>query len=127
MSQYVDGNNIGRFTASGTIAQYARVKVSGAGTVAEAGLAEKEIGTANEAAVSGDPVSVRLRTASGTHKMIAKEALAVGATLYTEAGGKVQDTAETTAFQVGTALEAATAENDIIEVLYNNHGDTAVP
>ena len=57
--------------------------------------------------------------------MIAKEALAIGATLYTEAGGKVQDTAETTAFQVGTALEAATAENDIIEVLYGSHGDTA--
>ncbi len=125
MSQYVDGNNIGRFVAGGTIKQYARVKISAAGTVTEAGLAEKEIGTANEYAVSGDPVSVRLRSAAGTHKMIAKEALAVGATVYTEAAGKVQDTAEATAFQVGTALEAATAEDDIIEVLYGNHGDTA--
>lgn len=126
MAQYVDGNVAGRFVASAAIAQYARVKISGAGTVAEAGLAEKEIGTAvNEAFAAGDAVQVRLRTAAGTHKMIAKEALAVGATVYTEAGGKVQDTAETTAFQVGTALEAATAENDIIEVLYNAHGDTA--
>lgn len=128
MSQYVDGNVAGRFVASAAIAQYARVKISGAGTVAEAGLAEKEIGTAvNEAFAAGDAVQVRLRTAAGTHKMIAKEAIAVGAALYTEAGGKVQDTAETTAFPVGTALEAAAAENDIIEVLYNTHGDTAVP
>jgi predicted RecA/RadA family phage recombinase len=126
MSQYVDGNTLGRFVASAAIAQYARVKISAAGTVAEAGLAEKEIGTAvNEAFAAGDAVQVRLRTAAGTHKMIAKEALAVGATVYTEAGGKVQDTAEATAFQVGTALEAAANENDIIEVLYNAHGDTA--
>jgi hypothetical protein len=126
MSQQVDGNVLGRFVASAAIAQYARVKVSGAGTVAEAGLAEKEIGTAlNEAFAAGDAVKVKLRTAAGTHQMIAKEALAVGATVYTEAGGKVQDTAETTAFQVGTALEAAANENDIIEVLYNAHGDTA--
>ena len=126
MSQYVDGNVAGRFVASAAIAQYARVKISGAGTVAEAGLAEKEIGTAvNEAFAAGDAVQVRLRTAAGTHKMIAKEALTVGSTVYTEAGGKVQDTAEATAFQVGTALEAAGAENDIIEVLYNAHGDTA--
>jgi len=124
MSQYVDGNEKA-FSASAAITQYARVKVSGAGTVAEAGLAEKEIGTALNEAASGEVVTVRLRTASGTHKMIAKEALAVGATVYTEADGKVQDTAEASAFQVGTALEAATAENDIIEVIYNNHGDTA--
>jgi hypothetical protein len=32
----------------------------------------------------------------------------------------VQDTAETTAFLEFTALEAATAENDIIEALYHN-------
>ena len=57
--------------------------------------------------------------------MLVSEALAAGATVYTEASGKVQDTAQATAFQVGTALEAATADGDVIEVLYNNHGDTA--
>ena len=70
-------------------------------------------------------ISVKLRGASGTHKMIAVEALAIGATVYTEASGKVQDTAAATSFIVGTALEAATADGDIIEVLYNTHGDTA--
>ena len=124
MSQYVDSNTKA-FTAAGTIKQYARVTLGSGGTITEAGLAVKEIGTAMQPAATGDTISVRLRTATGTHKMIAKEALAIGATLYTEADGKAQDTAETTAFQIGTALEAATAENDIIEVMYNAHGDTA--
>jgi hypothetical protein len=124
MSQYVD-TNTKAFTAAGTIPIYARVVLGSGGTITAAGLTDKEIGTATRAAVSGDVIAVKLRSGSGTHKMIAKEALAIGATLYTEAGGKVQDTAEATGFQVGTALEAATAENDIIEVLYGAHGDTA--
>jgi len=125
MSQYVDSNTKA-FTAAGTIKQYARVTLGSGGTITEAGLAVKEIGTAMEPAVSGEVISVRLRTAAGTHKMIAIEALAAGATLYTETDGKVQDTAASTSFQIGTALEAATADGDIIEVLYNQHGDTAV-
>jgi len=127
MSQFVDGNTKA-FRCSEAIPLYSRVKIASTGLVAVAGLAEKEIGTAVVAGfTSGDLVTVRLRTAAGTHKMIAKEALAIGAELYTEAGGKVQDTAEATSFRVGVALEAATAENDIIEVLYNVHGDTAAP
>jgi len=124
MSQF-DESGTKSFVAAGTISQYARVVLGSAGTITAAGLAEKEIGTALRSAVSGDTVPVRLRTAAGTHKMIAKEAFNAGVVLYTEAGGKVQDTAETTAFQVGTALESAGAENDIVEVLYNAHGDTA--
>lgn len=124
MSQYVDSQTKA-FTAAGTIKQYARVTLGSGGTITEAGLAVKEIGTAMEPAVSGETISVRLRTAKGTHKMIAIEALAAGATLYTETDGKVQDTAASTSFQLGTALEAATADGDIIEVLYNQHGDTA--
>lgn len=120
-------NGFKSFTASAAIAQFARVKLESAGTIVTAGLAEKEIGTAQRAAfASGDVITVKLTSAPGTHKMIAKEAIAVGARLYTEAGGKVQDTAESTSFQVGTAFTAAGAENDIIEVLYNAHGDTAV-
>lgn len=125
MSQYVD-TNTKAFPASAAIAKHARVVLANTGKVSTAGLAQKEIGTAlNAAFADGDLVQVKLRTGAGTHKMIAVEAIAIGATLYTEASGKVQDTAESTAFQVGTALEAAAADGDIIEVLYNAHGDTA--
>lgn len=121
-------NNTGckAFEADAAIAQYARVKLDADGKITVAGLAEKEIGTATrEAFAAGDVIDVKLRTAGGTHKMIAIEAMAIGATVYTETAGKVQDTAQATAFQLGTALEAATADGDVIEVLYNAHGDTA--
>ena len=125
MSQYVDGNEKS-FIADEAIAVHLRVKLDSDGRVTVAGLADKEIGTAvTPAFAAGDPVTVRLRSGAGTHKMVAVEALAIGATLYTEAAGKVQDTAQATAFQIGTALEAATADGDVIEVLYNAHGDTA--
>jgi hypothetical protein len=125
MSQFVDGNTK-TFRASEAIPQYSRVTLASTGLVGVAGLAVKEIGTAITPAFgAGELVTVKLRTAAGTHKMIAIEPLVAGATLYTETSGKVQDTAASTAFQIGTALEAATADGDIIEVLYNAHGDTA--
>jgi hypothetical protein len=127
MSQQ-DDSGFKTFVAAAAIAKYARVTLGSGGTITEAGLAVKEIGTAtNEAFAAGDRVTVKLRSAAGTHKMIAKEAMAIGALVYTEAGGKVQDTAETTAFIVGHVVDivAPTAEGDIVEVLYNAHGDTA--
>ena len=74
---------------------------------------------------AGQVVSVKLRSAAGTHKVRVSEALAAGATIYSEADGEVQDTAQATSFMEGTALEAATADNDIVEMIYNNAGDTA--
>jgi predicted RecA/RadA family phage recombinase len=126
MSQY-DDSGVKTFLAAGAISKGARVKISAAETIDNAGLAEKEIGTALQAAfAAGDRVAVKLRTAAGTHKMIAAAAIAVGATVFTAASGKVSVSAST-AFQVGSAVEAAGANNDVIEVLYNAHGDTAVP
>lgn len=125
MSQFVDGN-YKTFTADEAIAVHLRVKLDSDNRVTIAGLADKDIGTAvTPAFAAGDDITVKLRTGAGTHKMIAQEALAAGATVYTEASGKIQDTAQATAFQIGTALEAATADGDVIEVLYNVHGDTA--
>ena len=114
------------FVADEAIPQYSRVKLDADGKITIAGLADKDIGTATrEAFAAGEPIAVKLRTAAGAHKMLASEALAAGTTVYTEASGKVQDTAQATAFQTGTALGAATADGDVIEVLYNAHGDTA--
>jgi predicted RecA/RadA family phage recombinase len=125
MSQYVD-TPTKTFEADAAIAKHARVKLDTDGKITTAGLADKDIGTAvDEAFAAGDIIAVRLRTATGTCKMIAIEAMDAGATVYTESDGKVQDTAQATAFQVGTAMEAATADGDIIEVLRNTHGDTA--
>lgn len=126
MSQYKDSSTI-TLTASAAITQYALVRLS-AGKIAACGLAERPVGVAMTAAFAdGDEIDVKVLNAPGTFKGIAKEALAVSAVLYTEAGGKLQDTAEATALPVGIALEAATADNDIIEWLPLHYGGVAAP
>lgn len=123
MSQYVEACTK-TFIAGGALPLHARVKLT-AGKLALAGLADKEIGTTErQAFADGDAIPVRLRTAYGTSKMIAAEALPVGP-VRTAANGKVADTAAVGSFLVGDALEPAAADGDIVEVLRNSHGDTA--
>jgi len=115
MSQQVD-SGFKTFEADAAISQYARVILESDGKVVTAGITEIGDGIAQEAAfASGDKIAVKLWNSQGTFKMIAVEALAVGATLYTEAAGKVQDTAASTSFDFAKALEAATADGDVIE------------
>lgn len=117
MSQQFDTGCV-PMTADAAIAKYARVVFEADGRVVTAGLAQLGVGIAQvEAFAAGDVISVKLWNSSGTFKMIAVEASAVGASLYTEAAGKVQDTAASTSFLVGQALEAATTDGDIIEVV----------
>lgn len=125
MSNRVDGDTK-VFVASAAIPRGARVVLASNGTISAAGIAAKEIGTAlNAAFAAGDRVTVKLRSGSGTHTMIASAALAVGVTAFTAALGKIGASAST-AFQIGTVLTAAAADGDLVEVLYNAHGDTAV-
>lgn len=126
MSQFDDSGHK-TFKAAGAISKGARVKISAAETVDNAGLAEKCIGTAtNQAFAAGDRVTVKLRSANGTHKAIAAAAIAAGAEIFSAAAGKVSVSAST-AFREGFAMEAAGANNDVIEVLFAGPGDTAVP
>lgn len=114
MSQYTE-DNCRAFTAGGAIAAYLRVRLS-SGVLAAAGVSEQEIGTIENAAfASGDVRSVRLRNAYGTRKMVAAGAITAGAAVYAAAGGKI--TATVNPYPVGVALEAAGADNDIIEVM----------
>lgn len=125
MSQCKDTNTV-TMTASAAISQFALVNLASTGKVAANGLAQRPVGIAMEAAFAdGDEIPVKLLNGSGTFKGIAAEALAVGATLNTEAGGKLQDTAELTSLPVGIAMEAATADGDIIEWLPLHYGGVA--
>lgn len=114
-----DDTGFKAFEADGPIALYSRVNLNSDGTIGEAGLAERCIGTLqHEAALAaGDVVTVKLYTAPGTHKVRTVEAVTAGSLLYTEAAGEVQDTDAATSFLWGQALETATAENDIIEAI----------
>lgn len=113
MSQYVE-TPTKAFTAGAAIGANLRVKLT-SGKLAVAGTTDVELGTLEEASFADlDVRAVRLRTAQGTAKMVASEAISAGAAVYAAASGKV---AATGTVRVGLALEAATANNDVIEVL----------
>lgn len=113
----VDGN-VGSFTAAAAIGKGVLVKLSAAGTVDIAALGENPIGVAEEPAfAAGDRIAVRYRSAAGTIKCKASGAFAVGAVVYGRAAGLIDDISTTSAIKIGTALEAATAANDLVEVL----------
>lgn len=124
MSQF---NDVGykTFECDEALTQFSRVKLDSDGKITVCGLTDKGIGVVTRAtSAAGEFVDVSLNTKPGTMKMIASEALSAGAIVYSEASGKVQDTAQATAYQVGVAMEAATADGDIIEVM-PEVGDTA--
>ncbi|MBX3435544.1 MAG: DUF2190 family protein [Pirellulales bacterium] len=109
------------FTPGAALAQHARVKIT-SGKLALAGVGASdepvEIGTMEHASFGDESpktVSVVLRSKQGTSKMIAAAAITAGVAVYGAANGKVSSTASGTA--IGVALEAATADNDVIEVL----------
>lgn len=103
-------------THDGTaLAPYLRVTWNGS-AVSAAGAAVRGHGTLDHRVLANDSQAVLVPfNAGGTRKMVASEALAKGATLYAAAGGKVTDTAGTVV--VGIAMEAASGDNSIIEVL----------
>lgn len=123
MSQKVDSNEKS-FTADGAIDQYLLVSKTATG-VAACGIDDNPIGSATrEAFAAGDVISVKLSSGAGTHKVIASAALAEGAEVFTAAGGKVGASAST-AYRVGILLEAAGADGDVVEMLFQND-NTAV-
>lgn len=73
------------------------------------------IGVTEFAAASGDPVTVRLNNVGGTVELTAAEAFAIGAPLYTANDGKVADTDPGSGTVRYLAIEAATADGDLVE------------
>lgn len=108
------------FASGAALAIYRRVKLA-AGVLQYASSTEQEIGTLESATfadanlASGySNVSVRLRTAQGTAKMVAGDAITAGNPVYAAANGKI---ASSGTILLGIALEASTTDGDIIEVL----------
>lgn len=117
MSQFVEGNTK-TLEAGAAIAKNLRVVLS-SGVLAAASATQRMLGTMEVASfASGDQVAVRLRTANGTRKMVASEAITAGNPVYAAASGKV---AADGSVLEGIALEAAGADGDVIEVM-TEHG-----
>lgn len=113
-----DYNESGRVTweADEAIPAYSRVVREADGKIVVAGIDQIGDGIAMQAAhAAGDRIGVKIWNSAGSFPMIASEAFALGATLYTEANGKVQDTAASTSFKFAVADQAATADGDIVK------------
>lgn len=122
MSQQNEG--VKTFRAAEALAAYCRVKLDASGDVVYADAGEEFIGITSAAVANDELVGVMLRSAARSYKATAKEAFALGATLYGAIDGKVQDSVSGTA--QGVALEAATADGDVVEVLLNNGAAGAI-
>jgi len=84
-----------------------------------AAVTDVPIGTVPDTPALGDSCAVRLLGShDGTITMVASEACAAGVRVYANNAGKVNDlpAAAATYFCVGTALTAAAADGDEIEV-----------
>ncbi len=105
------------FDAEEALKAYRRVKLGTLGTqVVYADAGEAFIGVTAAAAAINDSVAVHLRGHTRTFKMVAGEAMSAKATIYGAVDGKVKDTAGGHDI-IGTALEAAAADGDVIECL----------
>lgn len=118
MASFVD-TNTKAFTAGAAIGQYLRVVLS-SGKLAAASASQQMLGTLEDASFADlDVRTVRLRTASGTRKMVASEAITAGNPVYAAASGKV---AADGSVMEGIALEASSNDGDIIEVMTASGG-----
>jgi hypothetical protein len=114
--QFVNGSEK-TFVAGAAIGQYLRVTLS-TGKLALAGVSDEDLGVTVRASFAANQYQpVRLRTASGTTPYTASKSINQGADVYTAANGKISDSQASGALLVGMALEAASNDGDIIEVL----------
>jgi len=118
MAEWND-NGYKSFICGEAIGQHLRVKLNGTtGKLETAGLADNDLGTVTrEAFADGDVRTVAMRTKPGTIKMVAAGAIDCGAKVYTAAGGKISATGASTSYERGIALQAASGDNSVVEVM----------
>ncbi len=93
-----------------------RVSLSSGLAIAAGAPNGTALGVAIGDAAANGIVTVKLNTAGGTHEMKAGGVISAGAVVYPAASGKVLATTTSANNPIGIALEAATADGDIIEV-----------
>lgn len=113
MSQYTT-EHCRYMQSNAALSAFIRVAILSTGKVAAAEAGQLGVGTTDSPATAADQmIPVRLNNATGTRKCVANGAISRGALVYCAAAGKVGSSG-TVAY--GVALEASTADNDIIEV-----------
>jgi len=104
--------------AGATLSAGTRVTIDSSGEVQAAAADGLAIGYLTErGAVSGEACSVRAARVPAMWFGRAHSSLAIGAALYSQAAGRVDDVNPTGGVTVGIALTAASAQDDIIIIL----------
>lgn len=105
------------FVAGENLEAYRRVKLStGSGSQVEyADAGEDFIGITAAKTVSGDFVTVNLKTRGKTFKLVASDAIAVGADFYGGDDGKISATVSGSV--IGKTLEVASSDLEVVEGL----------
>jgi hypothetical protein len=115
------------FTAGEDLEPNRRVKLSSSsGTeveYADQSDSDSYVGFTLTAADEGDSVTVLTTWGQATFKAVAADTFSVGSTLYAADDGKVSDSSSGNA--IGTALEAATAAGDVVEILADLGSNTS--
>jgi predicted RecA/RadA family phage recombinase len=105
------------FSVSADVTGGRLVAITGNRSVGPAGAdSAAVVGVASRDAKAGERVTVFTR-AGGVQQLTASGAIAAGAKVSSAAAGKVQTVGATTN-PIGLALEAAAADNDVIDVLF---------
>lgn len=113
-------NGIKTFVTGAAVSAKRLLKLSSGEVVHNTATATDDpIGVSQYAGADGDAIAVRLINDAGTFEVTAAGAISADADVYAAADGKVQalPTAAGTYRRIGKALEAATADGDIIEIL----------
>lgn len=115
MSTFQDGD-YGTVISGAALVANRRVRINSSAQAVYAGADELHDGvTLGSASAQGQSVAVKWREAAGTFLFTASAAVTAGGLLYGAADGKVSST-PTDAY-VGRALEAASADNAVLEGL----------
>ena len=117
MSQAIEGIDITMEAASDLSAkQYFAVKMSAADKVDVAGANEKAIGILQNEPESGEAALVRI---TGTSKVKSHDGsgIAVGDLLTPDANGKLEEVDADKEWCIAQALEASSADDDVIEAI----------
>jgi len=123
MSQFVE-TPCKSMQANAALGAHIRVAVLSTGKVAAAEAGQMGIGTTDNPATAADQfIPIRLNSAQGTRKVVANGAISEGALVYCAASGKVGSSGSVV---YGVALEAATTDGDVIEVMSCNPDPGAV-
>lgn len=112
------------FDTSAAVVAKRVLQLASAGTVSHntATATNSVIGVSEYAAASGDMVGVVLMTIAGTVEVTAGAAIAKGNDVFAAADGKVTvlPVGAGTYRRIGLAVEAATADGDVIEVMLDS-------